>query len=200
METFSEHINKEDNNIIRIAAFIADKGTEGVVWKELIIFLHQHNQLTDNEKEELIKSEKYPTGTSAIEEKFRKLIFLLDIGSSFDRDDYKISVTFEGVTSLLDFIELKHARQNSRDAKRYSLLAIGISVFALIFSVVIGLIQLNSSVKIDACQLTKIERIDYSKKIDKINDNFLISNQNLNSLNIKLDSIDKHFKRMKKRR
>jgi hypothetical protein len=205
METFSQYITKEDNDIIRIAAFIADKGFNGASCKELATLFHEINQLTCHELKELIKNEKFYTLSPGMDktthEKFRKLtdIFCND-NSSFDLKDDKIAITFEGVSSLLDFIELKHARQNSRDAKKYSLWAIGISALALILSAVIGIIQLNSSVKIEDGQLKEITKINYIENFDRLDKALVISNEIFNSIIVKLDSIDKHNIFLKKKK
>jgi hypothetical protein len=205
METFSQYITKEDNDIIRIAAFIADKGFNGASCKELATLFHEINQLTYHELKELIKNEKFytcsPNMDKTIHEKFRKLIdIFVNDNSSFDLKDDKIAITFGGVSSLLDFIELKHARQNSLDAKKYSLRAIGISALALILSAVIGIIQLNSSVKIEDAQLKEITKINYIENFDRLDKALLISNEIFNSIIVKLDSIDKHNILLKKKK
>ncbi len=173
METFSHHITKDDSDIIRIASFIADKGLNGATSEELIIYYHQHNQLTNEERDELIKYFHFynrdPLLKVDLHEKFMRLVFILDNGSSFNRDDNKITITFEGISSLLDFIELKHARRNAREARTFSAWAIGISVLALIVSSVFGYMQLNNKVEIEDSQLEYLhEKSDYSTKFDAI--------------------------------
>jgi hypothetical protein len=194
METFSQYITKDDNDLIRIAAFIADKGTKGLLYKDFYEFLCEINLLNDCEKDQLIKSE-VPFGhddsiNKETSEKISSLFSQLDLGSSFDTRNGKISITFDGISSLLDFIELKQARKNSKDAKIYSLIAIYISAIALILTCVFGVYQLNSVVKIDKQQFNKIE---------EINSALLISNQNLFLQNMHLDSIDNQFKLSGKR-
>ncbi len=182
MEYFSKYIQKDDNEILKIAALIADKGSEGAEWCEITNFLFVQNQINENEKLELLKYDNFDSiinlrkdesvGKSA-SEKFLKIYGILDNGSSFNRNEFKIFITFEGISSLLDFIELKHARKNSKDAKIYSLLAIGISILALISSLVIGLIQLNTPLKIDDVQIKKIEEINNYQKLNEINQNLI---------------------------
>jgi hypothetical protein len=206
MKTFSQHITKDDNDLIRIASFIADKGIEGATFSELVNFMRQENILNNNEGDELLKYGNFHTSTYPIDpiilNKFNKLISILHTGSSFEGDSSgnKIIITYEGVTSLLDFAELKFARQNSKEAKTYSIWAIGISLLALIASAVIGIIQINGSVKIDEKQFEKIVNKSDVDNFNEIKDEVKSSNQKINYLNTKLDSIEKQIKLYKKKK
>lgn len=198
METLSKHITKGDNAIIQIAAHIADKGFEGATSNEVIKLFHRQNLLTDFERDELTKFFKFDRGgiglDGNIETKFNKLVFQLESSSSFKRSDDRLSITFEGLSSLQDFIELKYARKNAREAKIFSGWAILISILALIISTVFGYKQLYNKIEIEDSQLKYLHEInDYSIKLDSVILELKQTNNHLSNLNIK-----KNFLKTKK--
>ncbi|MEK7607261.1 MAG: hypothetical protein AAB444_03650 [Patescibacteria group bacterium] len=91
--------------------------------------------------------------------------FFERVGNSSNGED-KYMLTLEGKSRLLEYDELVLARNSSREAKRYAIIAIIISVIALAASIGIGVIQLittqnvkisNESIKTEVINLKDIE-------------------------------------------
>jgi UDP-N-acetylmuramyl pentapeptide phosphotransferase/UDP-N-acetylglucosamine-1-phosphate transferase len=62
----------------------------------------------------------------------------------------------EGYFKLLEYQELFEARESSKQANKWALIALSVSIAATIFSVIFSLIQINSSTQIDNVQIEKI--------------------------------------------
>lgn len=191
MKTFSEDFNTEDNSTIIGAAFIADKGIEGATWLQLVDFFYINRRISLDEKSELIKFLSEHHNPIALKENdtFKNLIIPYLFCDTFHSTDKGIKILFSGLSSLIDFIELKHARQNSIDARRYSIIAIIISILALFYSIYFGEKQLNTNIKFDEKQLQSILSTN-KNQIDSLN-------QITTKINDKLDLI--YFNKVNKK-
>lgn len=69
--------------------------------------------------------------------------FFLRVGDSSE-GEYKYMLTLEGKSRLLEYDELILARNSSREARHYSIIAIVISVIALVVSIGIGVLQITT--------------------------------------------------------
>ncbi len=78
--------------------------------------------------------------------------------------DWRYAISFEGYFKLIEYDELKLARVNAQDAKKYSLIAIFISLIALM----IGIWQVIVPVKIDETQYLKIDGVQYNQLLNSI--------------------------------
>ncbi len=78
--------------------------------------------------------------------------------------DWKFAISFEGYFKLIEYDELKLARINAQDARKYSLVAIFISLVAL----GIGVWQVIAPVKIDKAQSLKFNEAQYNQLLNSI--------------------------------
>ena len=62
---------------------------------------------------------------------------------------------------LIEFQELKESRKSSSDANKHSKVAIGFSIFAIFIGAVVGILQLNSTIKLDNKQVSIMATKDY---------------------------------------
>ncbi len=185
---FSDYIEKDDHFFIKMMALIADKGYRVITWEEYYELAKKVDYLTEEECKILL--EKKERDEKLIQKRDLLNIFRLDLlspNAKFynhgDKNIYdNIHISLEHVINLLDFLELKHAKQNAKEAKKQSNWAIGLSILALITSIVIGIIQLNSSVTINENQLNSIQKNNYLPKLDSIN-------YELQKMNEKLDKV-----------
>lgn len=97
----------------------------------------------------------------------------------FDR--YSINSGFKYVLKteyyfrLIEFKELEESRKASSDANTHSQIAIGFSILAIVASLIVGAIQLNSTVTIDYDQVNRMETKNFpatqkvrSDQLDKV--------------------------------
>ena len=192
MSSFSDNVEDDDNIIIIVASFIADKGVEGATWNEIIDLYFSKGFLSETEKNELIDNYKFDgIHNSCISdetsEKFRNLVNSFYVSETFTRKKDKIYILFDGLMSILDFVELKHAKKNSNEAKKYSSWAIGISIISLFVSIIIGSIQLNSEIKIDTNQFDILKKVSNKQAIDSINKQITKNNVLLKKIEAKLN-------------
>lgn len=82
-------------------------------------------------------------------------VFSLREGRGFGYDRPSI-MKMEAYFRLLEHEELQDARESSKEARKYAVIAIWISIFAMIISITISIIQLNTSTKIDDAQFQKL--------------------------------------------
>ena len=99
-------------------------------------------------------------------------IFLFIHGEtgSYQSQENKFILTLEAEFAFTDYQELKFARENAKQARNLSLLAISISMFAIIVSVLVPyLIARNmiQNVKIDSGQLQYMKDLINSKSLNK---------------------------------
>ena len=192
MSSFSDNVEDDDNIIIIVASFIADKGVEGATWNEIIDLYFSKGFLSETEKNELINNYKFDgIHNSCISdetsEKFINLVNSFYVSETFTRKKDKIYILFDGLMSILDFVELKHAKKNSNEAKKYSSWAIGISIISLVVSIIIGSIQLNSEIKIDTNQFDILKKVSNKQAIDSINKQITKNNVLLKKIEAKLN-------------
>lgn len=76
----------------------------------------------------------------------------------------KYYLTLEGYFKLLDYRDLSDARKSAREARLFTLIAIGISLLTLIVSVIFSIAELNQSTTISNDQFESIEHIE--KKLE----------------------------------
>jgi hypothetical protein len=197
MNNFSQYIEKKDHFLIVMLAKLADLGFRVISWEEYYNTAKEVGYLNADETQELINRRTpgfISTGNNnpQLEEKSVLLIILSKelIGSNGDRFSNGFRVSSEQIFNLIDFIELKQAKENSKEAKKQSTLAIIISVFALIASLIIGYIQIFDKIEIEESQLKYLhEQNNYYPVIDSLN-------FQLNKVNEKLDSLNNMAKQL----
>ncbi len=200
MRNFSQEFGNNDDITIRLIAFIADKGPIGANWSEIINFYYTNNYLNIEESDYLISNYKHFTTEREEQQnktvvKFKRLISpIIRNDNVVCESDTNVVALFDAISSLIDFIELKEARVNSRQAKHYSIIAIGIAIASLLVSTIYGYKQLNSEINIDKSQIKSIiEAKPYELEFKGLKRQLILTNQNLDSLNNRLNTA-KHKK------
>lgn len=103
--------------------------------------------------------ERYNTG----ENTKGQTIFLFIIGNyrDYTSDENKYLLMFEAEFSYIDYQELRFARENAKQARSLSLIAMVLSVFAIIVSAIVPFLIANymtQNVTIDESQLEEIKK------------------------------------------
>lgn len=90
------------------------------------------------------------------------LVLTLRDVDQYDNEDNRYIISLDSQFSFIDYIELKRAGINAKEAKRQAMWAIGISVIAIVVPVVIA-ICFTQDVKIDHRQIESIVRACMNK-------------------------------------
>jgi hypothetical protein len=104
-------------------------------------------------------------------------------------EDKPMHLTVESTFRWLEYIELHEARQSSKSAMRIAIIAIVISVLTGIFSIYIGVKQMNSPAKFEKEQFKTIENLKYDPIVqDSLLKTIIQNQQNLIEM---IDTISK---------
>lgn len=88
---------------------------------------------------------------------------LIENGNSnhFMDPNKKYLISFDAHFKYIDYQELKFARETAKEARKYSMIAIGISIFALLASIVVPILiskYFTQEVKLDSSQLDILQQ------------------------------------------
>jgi hypothetical protein len=145
----------ESSVFIKLLEYGEKTELNGTDFDEVVSWAVQ-NDILPSENDEKYSKQKYLLRDLFFE------VFILNSGSTEKTWVLKAEYYFK----LLEFRELKESRIAASEAKKYSNIAIVVSVIALVATIIIGSLQLKSSITISETQY--IEVIDELKKINKI--------------------------------
>jgi len=148
-------VNKKQKNIYLNALEFGEK------------LLNKGETVTFNKLQEHLKKRGYVFETQAEEQLLRDLareafhIYVSD-GDKWKEEPSYLNV--EGYFKLLEYRELNEARKSSREARRYAIFAIVLSIFTLVVSIYFSYKELNNETIINSKQFEVIENIWRSLK------------------------------------
>jgi hypothetical protein len=172
---------KEEDIYIKLLEYGETKSMTGICFIELVDVSKKHGYLTPEEYDSIknhilyvknINTDKLPTAHykflffhSFIEENFKQI--------NDPMGDFKYLFKTESFFKLIEHKELKLARKNSKEAKRQSYIAVGFSLFAIIASLVLGVIQIKTESNISKGSFKPLEvamdslYLEYKKNNEK---------------------------------
>ncbi|MDO6421547.1 hypothetical protein [Saccharophagus degradans] len=141
---------------IKILEFGEQCGIDGASYDSLIEWLESEEVINDKENVELVVKNRI---TSIFYECFEKTT-----GSEHNTRLLKPEYFYR----LIEFRELEESRKASSDANRKSNIAILVSVVAIVATLIISFIQLNSSISIQRSQLESIIKSNSPPLVQKV--------------------------------
>lgn len=128
-------IEDKRNFYIDLIEFGLERGYKGIDRNEIYDFLAKNGYISDE------SAKRIQENILSIEDSDTENTVHLLLHSVFEHRNSRYFLNFEGVFKWLEYKELMEARNNSKDAKRHSFIAIIISVIALLVSIVFGVYE-----------------------------------------------------------
>ena len=145
----------EGSVFIRLLEYGEKIGLNGTDFEEVVNWANENDILPSKNNDE------YGKRKCLLRDLFFE-VFILNSGSTEHAWVLKAEYYFK----LLEFRELQESRIASCEAKKYSNIAIVVSLIALIATIIIGSLQLKSSITINETQYMGV--LDELKKMNKI--------------------------------
>lgn len=144
-----------------------EENFEFVKYEDVYDFMEREGYLLDNEREEIEKGE--------MSEQTKKKKYIIDeiFGWATDgvSEGQSRMLLADSYFDLLDYFELSEARKASKEARIFSMIAIGVSIFALVLTPLLTKWQIDSPVQIESeiqIQEGQVSRLE--QKITSIED------------------------------
>ena len=153
-------MKKKEDLFIEILKYGKENFENGVSFKEL---------------SEFIAKKEYPISDVLLVKHFQETFEITDDeGKQYGGDKHilenanlKGRLSIESYFRLIEYEELKEARETSQNAMTRSSIAIGISILAMIISSLLSLYQINTPTILDALTVSELNNIKYDDSVIK---------------------------------